>query len=90
VTRDTTGIGKSLEQLFHRLFILRNIGIDLGVGTLEVGIGHQAGSTMSRPCDVDHVEVMLLDHSIQVSIDEVQAWGGAPVTQQSRLDMLFG
>ena len=31
-----------------------------------------------------------LDHSIQVGIDEVQAWRGPPMPQEPRLDVFLG
>jgi hypothetical protein len=40
--------------------------------------------------DVEHVKVVLLDQPVQVNVDEVQAWGGSPVPQESRLDVLLG
>ncbi len=43
---------------------------------------------MPRPGDVDHVEVALADAAAQMRIDEVEARGGAPVTEQPRLDVM--
>jgi len=43
---------------------------------------------MSRTDDIDHVQVMFFDQPVEVNIDEVQAGGGAPVPEQTRLDML--
>src|SRR5207253_3728328 len=38
--------------------------------------------------DVDDVEVMRLDHAVQVHVDEVEAGSRAPVAQEARLDVL--
>jgi hypothetical protein len=39
--------------------------------------------------DVDHVEVVLLDHPIQVNVDEVQAWCRSPVAEEPGLDVFL-
>ena len=44
---------------------------------------------MAGPDDVHHVQVALLDDAIQVDIDEVQAWGRAPMAEQPWLDVFF-
>jgi hypothetical protein len=45
---------------------------------------------MSGTGDVDHVEVVLLDHPVQVDVDEVQTRRGSPVAEEPRLDVLLG
>ena len=40
---------------------------------------------MSRTANVNNVEVVLLNQSVEVNIDEVQSWGCTPVTEQSGL-----
>ena len=42
---------------------------------------------MPRPGDVDDVQVVLLDGSVQVDVDKVKSWSRAPMAQQTRLDM---
>src|SRR5215470_18506593 len=87
---DTTRERKLREQLFHPLFVLRNIRIDLAIDSLKVSIGHQTGPAVTRPCDIDHVEIVLLNHAVQVCIDKIETGCGSPVAEQSRFDMLFG
>src|SRR5262249_43497057 len=53
-----------LEQPFHSLFILRNIRINFAIRPLQVSIGDQSGSTVSRSRDIDHVQVMRLNRSV--------------------------
>ena len=44
---------------------------------------------MPRARDVNHVQVARLDDPIEMSIDKIQARRGSPMTQQTRLDVLF-
>ena len=43
---------------------------------------------MPRADDVDHVQVIPLDDPVEVDVEHVQARRRAPVTEQSRLDVL--
>ena len=86
---NASGERELLEQPLHALFVLCDVRIDLRVGAFHVGIGDDAGTAMARTDNVDHAEVPCLDRSIQMGIDEIQARGGAPVTQQPRLYMFL-
>ena len=44
---------------------------------------------MSRAGDVDHIEIVLLDHPVQVSVNKVQARRRPPMTEKPRLDVFF-
>jgi hypothetical protein len=38
--------------------------------------------------DVEHVLISRADQPVELDVDEVEAGGGAPVTEQARLDVL--
>jgi shikimate kinase len=42
---------------------------------------------MPRPRNVDRVQVVFLDDTVQVNVDEVQPRRRAPVAEQARLDV---
>ncbi len=88
VAGNPSGEGELLEQLSHSFFILLNAGIELGVSSFQVGVGHHAGATVSRTADIDHVEIVLRDQSIEMHINEVQSGCCAPMSQQTRLYVL--
>src|SRR5499427_9024801 len=44
---------------------------------------------MPRAGNVDHVEVVLLDHPVQVNVDEIETWCGSPMAQEPRLDVIL-
>ena len=71
--RDMTGYSsgkrKLFEQLFHTRFVRGNIGVDFAVGSFQIGIGHQAWSTVSWACNVDDVQVVLFDDAVEVYIN---------------------
>jgi hypothetical protein len=78
------------EETLHPLLVLRDVRVDLAVCPFEVRVGDQAGPAVSGPGDVDHVEVMRLDHAVEVDVDEVQAGGRPPVAEKPWLDVLLG
>ncbi len=43
---------------------------------------------MTGAGDVDHVKIVPLDYPVQVYVNKVEPRGGAPVSEQARLDML--
>src|SRR6516225_12070200 len=77
------------EQSLHALLIWRNVRVNLAVGSFEVGVRDQTRTAMSRAGDVDHIEIVLLDHPVQVSVNKVQARRRPPMTEKPRLDVFF-
>jgi hypothetical protein len=89
VAGDTAGEGELREQPLHPFCIRRDVRVDLAVGPLQVGVGDQTRPAVPRTGDVDHIEIVLLDESVQVDVEEVQARRRPPVAQKPRLDMLL-
>ncbi len=88
VRRDAAGEGELPEQPGHARGVLGDRRVQLGVGSLQVGVGHHAGPAVPGPADVDDVQVPVPDHPVEVGVDQVQPRRGAPVTEQPRLDVL--
>ena len=42
---------------------------------------------MSGAGDIDHIEVVFLDHPVQMDVDEILSRGGSPVAEQHVLDV---
>ena len=87
VTRNAAGERELFEETPHPLFVLRDVRINLAIRLLQICVGHQPGAAMAGTGDVDDVQVVLLDHAIQVHVHEVQARRRAPMTEQTRLDV---
>ena len=87
MARDAAREAELLEQPLHALGIPADVRIDLAIGALQIGVGDQRRPAMPRPDHIDHVEVVALDHPIEVDVDQVQPRGGAPMTEQPRLDV---
>src|SRR5229473_2358408 len=64
------------------------MGINFGVGPLEVDIGQDRGPTMPGAGQIDDVRIGLANQVVQMRVDEAQAGGCSPVTQKARLDVL--
>ena len=87
VARDAAGRRELAEEPGQPGRVLRHVGVDLGVGALEVHVGHDRGPTVPGPGQVDHVRVGLAHQTVEVRVDERQARRGAPVAEQPGLDV---
>ena len=85
VAGDPAGKRELGEQPLQPGLVLAHVGIDLAVGALQVSIGDQCRTTVTGTGDVEHVEVALLDHPVQMHVDEVLARGRAPVPHHQGL-----
>ncbi len=79
--------GELPEQRAHTRSVPRDARVGLGVGALKPGVGEDGGAAVARTPDAQGVEGPLLDHAVQVGVDEVEAGGGAPVAEQPRFDV---
>jgi hypothetical protein len=87
VTRNAARKRELFEQLLHSRRIARDRRIDLAVRPLQVRVGDDAGSTVSRTGDQQHRQIALLDRTVQMRIDEVETGRCAPMAEQPRLDV---
>ena len=76
-----------LEKPFHSGFVLADVGIDLAVAPLEVGVGDQRRAAVAGTGDVDHVQIIPSDCPVQMNIDEILAGRRSPMPDHQRFDM---
>ena len=76
------------EQPFHALFILLNVRPKLAVGPFEIGVRDQSGAAMAGARDVDHIQIVFLDHAIEVRVYKIQPRRGSEMPQQPRFNVL--
>src|SRR5262249_59821670 len=89
MARDAAGERELGEQAVQPLLVARDVRINLTVGSLKIGVRNQAGPAMPRAGNVDHVEVVLLDHPVQVNVDEIETGCRSPMPQEPRLDVIL-
>ena len=65
-----------------------DLGVELRVGALEVGVGHHRRPAVAGTGDEEDLLVAAADQPVELGIDEVEAGRGAPVAEQARLDVL--
>ena len=87
VAGDAAGEGELAEEFFEAGFVGGDVLVDFGVGAFEVGVGDEGGAAVAGTGDVDHVEVEFFDDAVEVNVDEILTWGGAPVTEKHFLDV---
>src|SRR5262249_33734673 len=90
--RDVTGNAarkaKLFEEFFHPLSVLADIRVVFRVAPFEIRVSNQRWAAVARPDDINHVQVIALDDTIEVYTKHIKAWRCAPVAEQPRLDVL--
>ena len=81
VARDPAGEGELAEQAAHPLGVGRDVGVDLAVGALEVGVRDEPRAAVAGAGDVDRVEVARPDRAVHVRVDQVEPGRRAPVAR---------
>ena len=76
------------EEALDAVGVLLDMRIHLGVGTFEIGVGHDAGTAMAGADDVKHFEAAFANQAIPVDIEKVKPGRGAPVAQKARLHVV--
>ena len=87
VTWNAVGPGELAEQPLHPVPATIDIRVDLGIGSLQVGVRHQARAAMARTDNADHVQVIQLDQAIEMDVDEIQPRRRAPMAKQARFEV---
>ena len=88
MARDPAGERELSEELPHAGVVLADVGIDLPVRALEVGVRDVRRSSVAGPGDEDRAQLALADRAIEVDVDEVQSRHRPEVTEQTRLHVL--
>ena len=87
VAGNSAGKRKLQEELPQPGLVLADVGIDLAVSALQIGVPHDRRTAVPGAGDVNHVEIVFLDDPVQVRVDEILPGGRAPVAQQHVLDV---
>ena len=87
-TGDAAGERELLEELLHSLRILADVGIDLTVRAVQVVLSDNSIAAMTGSGDIDHIEIILDNGSIEMGIDKVLPRTGAPVAHNGVLQVL--
>ena len=74
-----------LKQFFQPGFVLADVRINLTPSAFKVDVAHNCRAAVTGPGNVKHIQVILLDDAVQVHVDEVLAWRGAPMSDYQGL-----
>ena len=88
VRRNAAREGELPKQPPQTLGVAGDVGVDLRIGAVEVGVGDQARTAVTWAGDVDRRLSALLDHPVQMRVEEVQARRGSPMAEQAGLDVV--
>src|SRR5260370_6493232 len=87
MTRDSIRPGELPKQPLHSVPAALDIRITLSIGAFQIALRHQPRTAMAGADDIYHVQVKFFDQPVQVDIDEVEPGSGAPMPEQTRLDV---
>src|SRR4029077_7621311 len=76
------------EEFEHARFVAALIRINLGVVAFEITVGERSWRAMPGTGNINDVQVVLLDETVQVHPDQGLARIGAPMTKKPILDVL--
>ena len=79
-----------LEHLLHAVDVLADVRVDLAVAALKVGIRNKEISAVSGTGQEDHIQIIALDRTVQMRVDEVLSGYRAPVADDLFLDHIGG
>src|ERR1035438_8942418 len=88
VASELAGEGKGPEELEHTRFVQTFVRIDLRIGPFEIAVRDHGRCAMAWTGNVDHVQVILSNDTIQVNPGEGLAGVRTPVPEESILEML--
>ncbi len=84
----SAGEGELPEQPPHAGLVPAHVRIRVAVAAVQPGVGEDRGASVARAPDAQGAQITLLDHAVEVGVDEVEAGRGAPVPEQPGLDVL--
>ena len=87
MARNATGSGELATQTTHTVAVERDVGIDLAVRAFEIGVRDQRRATVTGTGDIQPIRTGSADEAIEQRVDHRQTGAGAPVPEQSGLDV---
>ena len=78
--------GEALKHLRHTRLIFADVRVDLAVAALQVAVSDEEVSAVSGTGKKDQIQIVTLDHTVQMNIYEVLAGNGSPVSYDLLLD----
>ena len=82
-------IRKAMEEFLHAFHVSADVGVDFTVGPIQIVLGDDGVAAVAGAADVDHVQIVPDDGSVQVGVNKVLAGAGAPVAHNVLLQMLW-
>src|SRR5581483_7758379 len=88
VARDAAGEGELPEQPPQAVLVVRDVGVQLPVGAVEIRVRDEPRPAVSGAGHVDRIQVARADRAVHVRVDEVETGCRAEVSEQPRLHVL--
>ena len=86
VASDAAGERELLKELLQAIHIETLLRINLRVRAFQICGTENAARSMSGSREKNHIEIVFLDHAVQMDIGEGEAGTGSPMAEQPVLD----
>ena len=88
VRRDPARERELAEERAEACFVLRDMGVELRVGALEIRVGDEPRAAVTGAGDIDRGKITRVDRPVQVRVDEVETRRRPEMAEEARLDVL--
>src|SRR3984957_20260158 len=88
VASDPTWKRKLLEELLQSSNIFSLVRIHLRIDALKIAVRQRRRGPMSRPGDINQIQIVLLDQTVQMHPHKRLSGVRTPMSQQSVFDLL--
>ena len=88
VAGDAAGVGELAEELLEAGLVVGDVGTDLAIGAVKQRLRGARRSAVARPHEEHDALAVVVDEAVDMAHQEVQARGGAPVADETVLDVL--
>src|SRR2546430_489045 len=79
---------KLLEEALHPCQIFTLVRVNLGIRSLEIGLGQDRRRTVTRPGDENGIQIVLVNQAVEVDVGKGLAGIRAPMAQEPGLRVL--
>ena len=82
-------VQKLAEQAPHARRVLADVGVYLTVGAIQIVLGNDGISAMTWTGEINHIQIIFYNGTIQMGINKVLPGTGAPMAHNGTFDVLL-
>ncbi len=67
-----------LNNFLEARFVTADVRVDFAVGAFEISIGNHSGAAVAGAGNIEHIQTVLVDDTVQMRVDKVLRPGVVP------------